>query len=153
MNTQISNNVFLQKSKDKYNPDINQKISTLTKARKENIFKKNTIVYNSITNQIPENIISHKDLELQKDLKINNIDKLILKKEEERKLLDQETKLKKSKQKMVMHDNMNNEISSFTEMKKIQSEYINNRNKHIETNKNKYDNIINNLKDLGIINN
>ena len=34
MNTQISNNVFLQKSKDKYNPDINQKISTLTKARK-----------------------------------------------------------------------------------------------------------------------
>ena len=153
MNTQISNNVFLQKSKDKYNPDINQKISTLTKARKENIFKKNTIVYNSITNQIPENIISHKDLELQKDSKINNIDKLILKKEEERKLLDQETKLKKSKQKIVMHDNMNNEVSSFTEMKKIQSEYVNNRNKQIETNKNKYDDIINNLKDLGIINN
>ena len=52
-----------------------------------------------------------------------------------------------------MHDNMNNEVSSFTEMKKIQSEYVNNRNKQIETNKNKYDDIINNLKDLGIINN
>jgi hypothetical protein len=154
MNTQISNNVFLQKSKDKYNPDINQKISTLTKARKENIFKKNTIVYNSITNQIPENIISHKDLELQKDSKLNNIDKLILKKEEERKLLDQECKLKNFKKKIIMNDNTNNEVSSsFTEMKQIQSDYVNNRNKQIEQNKNKYDNIINNLKDLGIINN
>ena len=154
MNTQISNNVFLQKSKDKYNPDINQKISTLTKARKENIFKKNTIVYNSITNQIPENIISHKDLELQKDSKLNNIDKLILKKEEERKLLDQECKLKNFKKKIIMNDNTNNEVSSsFTEMKQIQSDYDNNRNKQIEQNKNKYDNIINNLKDLGIINN
>ena len=60
MSNPISNNVFLQKSKEKYNPDVNQKKSTLEKTRKENVFKKNTVVYNSITNQIPENIKSHK---------------------------------------------------------------------------------------------
>ena len=62
MNPHITNNVFLQKSKDKYNPDVTQKKSVLDKTRKENIFKKNTVVYNSITNQVPENVRSHKNL-------------------------------------------------------------------------------------------
>ena len=53
-----------------------------------------------------------------------------------------------------MSDNKNNEkIATFDEMKKIQEEYVIHHNKKIETNKNKYDNIMNNLKDLGIINN
>ena len=40
MSNQVKNNVFLQKSKEKYNPDIQQKKNNLEKIRKENIFKK-----------------------------------------------------------------------------------------------------------------
>ncbi len=148
------NNIFLQKSKEKYNPDIAQKKNNLDKTRKENIFKKNTIVYNSITNQIPENIMSHKDLELEKDCVLNNINQLIAKKTKERNDLEEEFKHKNPKQKIVMNDNtINNNSLTFNDMKKIQSEYIIDHNKKIETNKYKYDHIMKNLKDLGIINN
>lgn len=154
MSNPISNNVFLQKSKEKYNPDVSQKKSTLEKTRKENVFKKNTVVYNSITNQIPENIKSHKDLELEKDEAINNMDKLLKKKEEERLALEKEFKSKTPKQKIITSNNStNDQPSTFTEMKKIQNDYAVHHNKKIETNKNKYGDIMKNLKDLGIINN
>ena len=39
MNTQISNNVFLQKSKEKYNPDVNQKKCNLEKGEKGTLAK------------------------------------------------------------------------------------------------------------------
>ncbi len=154
MNTQVTNNVFLQKSKEKYNPDINQKRCNLEKTRKENIFKKNTVVYNSITNQIPENIKSPLDLELEKDTAITNINQLIAKKNDERNALEEEFKKKNPKQKIIMSDNTTTDKpSTYTEMKKIQTEYAIQHNKKIETNKNKYVDIMKNLKDLGIINN
>ena len=154
MNNQIRNNVFLVKSQEKYNPDIKNKKSALEKTRKENIFKKNTIVYNSITNQVPENIRSHKDLELEKDNAITNINQLIKKKNEERYALEEQFKQKTPKQKIIMTDNNITEKSStYTEMKKIQTEYAIQHTKKVETNKNKYDDIMKNLKDLGIINN
>jgi hypothetical protein len=154
MNNNIANNVFLQKSKNKYNPDINQKKNNLEKIRKENIFKKNTVVYNSITNQVPENIKSYKDLELEKDNAINNISQLIAKKKEERIIMEEEFKQRKPKQKIIMTDNITTDKPlTFTEMKKIHSDYSIQHNKKIETNKNKYDDIMKNLKHLGIINN
>jgi len=154
MNTQISNNVFLQKSKEKYNPDVNQKKCNLEKLRKENVFKKNINVYNPITNQVPENIKSHKDLELEKDNIIVNINQLIAKKTEERIAMEEEFKQKKPKQKIILNDNeMTTNSSTFSEMKQIQNEYAIHHNKKIETNKNKYVDIMKNLKDLGIINN
>lgn len=154
MNTQIKNNVFLQKSQKKYNPDVNQKKFNLEKTRKENVFKKNTIVYNSITNQIPENIKSYQDLQLEKDSAIININQLITKKNEERIALEEEFKQNNPKQKIIMSDNTTDtKISTFTEMKKIQTEYAIHHNKKVETNKNKYEGIMKNLKDLGIINN
>ena len=137
MNSQILNNIFLQKSKEKYNPDVNQKKCNLEKVRNENIFKKNNVIYNSITNQIPENIKSNKDLELKKDGVISNLDQLILKKEEERKKLDQEFKSNNPKQKIITNNNISTEEpSTFIEMKNIQTEYITNHNKKIEVNKN-----------------
>jgi hypothetical protein len=146
--------VFLQKSKDKYNPDIDKKKGILEKSRRENIFKKNTIVYNSITNQVPENIRSQRDLELEKDCAINNIDQLISKKQQERISLEEEFKLKNPKQKIIMNDNATtDQPSTFTEMKKIQSEYEVHHNKKIEINKTNYNHIMKNLKDLGILNN
>lgn len=154
MNTQIKNNVFLQKSKDKYNPDVNQKECTLKKTRKETIFKKNTVVYNSITNQVPENIKSSRDLELDKDSAITNISQLIAQKNNERTALEEEFKQKNPKQKIIMTDNTTVEKpTTFTEMKKIQAEYTTQHNKKVEINKSKYGNIMKNLKDLGIINN
>lgn len=154
MNNKIKNNVFLVKSQEKYNPDVNQKKCTLEKTRKENVFKKNTVVYNSITNQVPENIRSHRDLELEKDTAIININQLISKKNEERIALEEEFKQKIPKQKIIMSDNnTTDKPSTFTEMKKIQIEYAIDHNKKVETNKNKYDDIMKNLKDLGIINN
>jgi hypothetical protein len=154
MNTQCSNNIFLQKSKDKYNPDVDKKKGILEKTRKENIFKKNTVIYNPITNQIPENIRSHRDLELDKDATINNIDQLISKKQQERNALEEEFKLKNPKQKIIMTNNSTtDQPTTFTEMKKIQTDYQIHHNTKIETNKNKYDHIMKNLKDLGIINN
>ena len=154
MNTQIKKNVFLQKSKDKYNPDVNQKECTLKKTRKENVFKKNNVVYNSITNQVPENIRSHRDLELDKDIAISNINQLIERKNNERKALEEEFKKKNPKQKIIMADNTTTEkITLFPEMKKIQNDYLIQHNKKVEINKNKYGDIMKNLKDLGIINN
>ena len=155
MNNKIANNIFLKKSKEKYNPDVNQKKCNLEKTRKENVFVKNNIVYNSITNQIPENIRSYKDLELEKDVIINDIEQLIIKKNDERNALEQEFKQKNPKQKMIISEDnsVNDNPSTFTEMKKIQCEYAVHHNKKIETNKNKYDDIMKNLKDLGIINN
>jgi len=154
MNNKIKNNVFLVKSQEKYNPDVNQRKCTLEKARKENVFKKNTIVYNSITNQVPENIRSHRDLELEKDNAITNINQLIAKKNEERIALEEEFKQKIPKQKMIMTDNnTTDKPATFTEMKKMQIEYAIDHTKKVETNKNKYDDIMKNLKDLGIINN
>lgn len=154
MNSQTKNNVFLLKSQKKYNPDINQKKNELEKIRKENVFKKNTVVYNSITNQVPENIKSYKDLELEKDVAISNINKLIDKKKEERDALEEDFKQNTPKQKIIMSNKENTtNVSTFNEMKDVQKEYTTYYTQKVETNKNKYVDIMKNLKDLGIINN
>ena len=151
MKSHISNNIFLQKNK--YNPDIDKKKDNALKERKENIFKKNTIVYNSITNQIPENINSNKDLELKKDEIIFNIEEVIENKKKERLELEKEFSQKNPKQKMLLSENINEVPISFNEMKQIQVDHVNIHNLKVESNKNKYENIMKNLKDLGIINN
>lgn len=151
MKSHISNNIFLQKNK--YNPDIDKKKDNALKERKENIFKKNTIIYNSITNQIPENINSNKDLELKKDEIIVNIEEVIENKKKERLELEKEFAQKNPKQKMLLSENINEVPISFNEMKQIQVDHVNVHNLKVESNKNKYENIMKNLKDLGIINN
>jgi hypothetical protein len=152
MSNLLNNNVFIQQSKEKYNPDILSKKGHLEKERLTNIFKENKNTYNSITNQIPDNIRSPKDLELKKDLPINNVKNIIAEKNQERLELDQlqaennklkRTNIKKisfddlvSKENSTIHNNLKNEHTDFVKSK---------------DNKNKYDNIVNNLKDLGIL--
>lgn len=144
-------NLFLQKSKDKFNPDVITKKNDFDKNRKINIFKKSTVTYNSITNQIPNNIKNQKDLELGKDTAITDLENIIMQKKKERE--DQDILLKPLKQKLVLDDNINdNRNQNFNELKTEQTQYLNTQKKIIETNKNKYDDIMNNLKDLGIIN-
>lgn len=143
------NNIFLQKSKDKFNPDVISKKTSIEKDRKNNIFKKNDIVYNSITNLTPNNIKTTKDLELQKDTPICNLDLLLAEKTKERN--EQEIINKTTKQKIII--NNNEQTQTYNELKSELLDFTNLQKNEIKTNKNKYENIIDNLKKLGIINN
>jgi len=143
------NNIFLQKSKDKFNPDVISKKTSIEKDRKNFIFKKNDIVYNSITNLTPNNIKTTKDLELQKDTPICNLDLLLAEKTKERN--EQEIINKTTKQKIII--NNNEQTQTYNELKSELLDFTNLQKNEIKTNKNKYENIIDNLKNLGIINN
>ena len=145
------NNIFLQKSKDKFNPDVILKKNSIEKDRKNNIFKKNDIVYNSITNITPNNIKTTKDLELQKDIPICNFDTLLAEKTKERN--EQENINKTTKQKIIINNTVNEKTQTYNELKSELLDFTNLQKNEIKTNKNKYENIIDNLKNLGIINN
>jgi hypothetical protein len=143
------NNIFLNNSKSKYNPDVIKLKEEYDKTRQTVIFKKSNETYNSITNNIPTNIKSQKDLELNKDTKINNLDSIILQKKNEREL--QDSQLKPIKKKFIQDTKVNNCLD-FNELKVEQTQYTETHTKNIEINKNKYNDIMSNLKDLGIIN-
>jgi hypothetical protein len=139
--------------KDKSNPDIIKKTNENDSTRKNTKFRLTSITYNSITNNTPAVIKKQKDLELEKDKPINNISNNINQKLKERK--DQDTLYKPPKHKInVVDQNSNNElIQNFNELKNDQKLFTVSQKNSIELNKNKYDNIICNLKDLGIITN
>lgn len=151
MSNFLEQNIFYQKSKSKYNPDVNLKKNIIEKERNINLFKKNDIIYNSITNIVPTNIKTFKDLELQKDLPINNIDKLIAEKNKERQNLELE--LNNNKQKFTINEPVVEKIQNYNELKNIQSNFLKKQNIEIQDNKNRYEDIMNDLKYLGIINN
>jgi hypothetical protein len=148
----IQKNVFIQKSKDKFNPDVIKKLESEDKNRQISVFKKTNQTYNSITNQNPENIKSQKDLELDKDNPLNNIEQIILQKKKERE--EQDEKLKPIKQKVLINESIESSeiIQNFTELKNENSDFFTQQKKIIETNKNKYEDIMKNLKKLGIVN-
>jgi hypothetical protein len=145
------NNIFLQKSKDKFNPDVISKKNLIEKDRKNNIFKKNEVVYNSITNLTHNNVKTSKDLELQKDTPISNLDILLAEKTKERN--DLETINKISKHKIIVNNTINEKAQTYNELKSELLDYTCLQKNEIKNNKNKYENIIDNLKNLGIINN
>lgn len=111
-------------NKEKFNPDIDDKIKNKEHERNSIKYNLNTTIYNPITGIIPQNITSNNDLKL--DINSNQIDikKLIINKERER--MEQDAIYKPQQTKIV------NKISPSTE-------------------NNKY-NILNSLKDLGILN-
>jgi hypothetical protein len=145
-------NIFIQKSKDKFNPDVNKKAENEDKNRKtKQIFKKSNQTYNSITNQVPTKIETQKDLELLKDNPLDNIEQIILQKKKERE--DQDITLKPVKQKILLNETSESGdiIKDFNEMKDENTQCIKQQKKIIENNKNKYEDIIKNLKNLGIV--
>jgi hypothetical protein len=153
MNNLLEKNIFYQKCKEKYNPDVLVKKSTIEKTRSDVIFKKNDLVYNSITNNIPDNINSQKDLELKKDLPLTNIELILQQKNLER-LEEDNNNSKNIKQKVIINDDeTNNKSVIYNELKNEQIEYSKIRNNQIKNNKDRYDDIMVNLKNLGIINN
>lgn len=165
----MENNIFFKVKKDKFNPDIEGLTNQKEKERIEVKFDRTKTIYNPITGIIPKNIKDANDLVIDniKPTSILQINKMIKDKEKERK--EQDIKLKPVKTK-VINNNLSNNVETIeqtevvVEKKQIvQRNYlqthsdlkngsVTNINSQGVVNKSNYNNILDNLKDLGIIN-
>jgi hypothetical protein len=118
-------------NKEKFNPDIEDKIKVKEQERNSTRYNLNTTIYNPITGIVPQNITSNKDLKLNIDTPQIEIKKLIQEKERERR--EQDSTYMPQQTKIINNDEVN--------CMKINSNSENN----------KY-NILNSLKNLGILN-
>jgi hypothetical protein len=152
----MENNIFLKMNKNKFNPDVEQKLKIKENERDSSKFELQTTIYNPITGIIPNRINSVKDLVLEKDTTLDkiNIQKKISEKNNEREL--QNNSFKPTKTKVINNEvreivkahpvNNINYIETFEDMKRGSV----NTNK--PPNKKNYNNIMDGLKELGIIN-
>ena len=152
----MENNIFVKMKRNKYNPDIENKLKGKEIERENTEFNLSKSIYNPITGVIPNEIRSNQDLILQKDLtySTSDIKKLILEKENER--IEQDTRYKPIKTKVINNspenDNniKNNYIETYNELKNSSN---NNKKEQINNiEKKNYNSILDGLKDLGIIN-
>ena len=143
----MENNIFIKNKKGKYNPDIENKLQSKESERNATIFNLTNSIYNPVTGVVPSQISSMNDLVLQVDNPYtqNDIKNLIMNKELERQ--NQDTQFKPLQTKITpttQQTNKTNYIETYEELKKGSS---NNNNQSKE----KYNNILEGLKDLGII--
>jgi hypothetical protein len=147
----MENNIFFKNKKDKFNPDVINNLSKKTSERKKTEFIESKIIYNGITNDVPNKIKNSNDLKLDIDESIdtNTMKKIIKQKEDERSKQDYDLKPQKLK---CLPDNLiiDKHIENFDELKKNSESYIKKTVQEQSVQKSKYDNIISNLKDLGI---
>ena len=147
----MENNIFFKNKKDKFNPDVINNLSKKTIERKKTEFIESKIIYNGITNDVPNKIKNSNDLKLDIDESIdtNTMKKFIKQKEDERNKQDYDLKPQKLK---CLPDNLiiDKHIENFDELKKNSESYIKKTVQEQSVQKSKYDNIISNLKDLGI---
>ena len=147
----MENNIFFQNKKDKFNPDVIKNLSKKSTERKKTEFQESKVIYNGITNEVPDKIKNSKDLKLKKDESIDtsNIKKMIKQKTEERSRQDYDLKPQKLKS---LPENLiiDKHIENFDELKKNSEEHIKKTVQEQTQQKTKYDNIMTNLKDLGI---
>jgi len=148
----MENNIFFKNKKEKFNPDVINNLSKKTLERKKIEFLESKIIYNGITNDIPNKIKNSKDLKLEIDESIdtNTMKKIIKQKEDERSKQDYDLKPQKLK---CLPENLiiDKHIENFDELKKNSESHINKITQEQTHQKSKYDNIILNLKDLGIL--
>ena len=115
----MDNNIFFQNKKDKFNPDVIINLSKKTLERKKIDFQESKVIYNGITNEVPDKIKNSKDLKLNVDESIDNnsMKKMIKQKEDERNKQDYNLKPQKLK---CLPDNLivDKHIDNFDELKK-----------------------------------
>jgi hypothetical protein len=144
----MNNNIFIKQNKDKHNPDIDIKMKEVDDTRNNTNFELTNVIYNPITGVVPQKINDMKDLMLQRDSGINKteIQNMLRIKEAER--LNQDTEYKPIKTKIISNEKMQSEnrsnyIETYEDMKKGGV-------KQKQPDKN-YNNILDGLKDLGIL--
>jgi hypothetical protein len=142
----MENNIFIKNKKGKYNPDIENKLQSKESERNATIFNLTNSIYNPVTGIVPSQISTMNDLVLQVDNPYtqNDIKNLIMNKELERQNQDTQFKPLQTKVLPTTTTQQTNYIETYEELKKNSS----NNNKQ---SKEKYNNILEGLKDLGII--
>jgi hypothetical protein len=135
----MKNNVFVKK----YNPDVESKTTEILNLRNTTEFTPTNVIYNPITGIVPDKITDIKDLCLNdKNIPKQNINTLISNKEQERKTQDDLYKPVNTK---ITPQEVNNNISTFEDLK------TNSQIKSTNTTTNNTNDILDNLKKLGII--
>jgi hypothetical protein len=166
----MENNIFVKMKREKFNPDVDDKLKGKEVEREKTRFDLSTSIYNPITGIVPSQIRSEYDLVLHKDDAYSNTDikKLIMEKENERITQDIQYKPVKTKvinnnphhtynginqisQENYQQQNRTNYIETYEELKKGSSYIKNEQEKSVNQNKEKYNNILGGLKDLGVI--
>lgn len=166
----MENNIFVKMKRDKFNPDVDIKLKGKESEREKTRFDLTTSIYNPITGVVPAQIRSNNDLILERDCAYSNTDikRLIMEKENER--VSQDIQYKPVKTKVINNnpqsaqvtpnynnqDNYNqtsrtNYIETYEELKRGSAHIKNEQEKTVINNKEKYNNILDGLKDLGII--
>jgi hypothetical protein len=141
----MNNNIFVKLNKNKFNPDIEPKLNSLENERNNTKFNLNKTIYNPITGVIPQKINSQNDLILKKDDTKIDINSLALKKEDERKQQNQTFTPVKTKI-------VNNSIDTSTNNDYIRTyDELKNELPQNLIKENNYNNILDSLKELGII--
>jgi len=148
MNYQFRKNIYYKKASDKKsNPDVEIKKNIVDKDRNINVFEKSNNVYFAVTDNVPQTVRSQNDLVLPKDKPINNLQQMALSKLNERN--DFINNNMPIKQKILVDESTTKDLPANLNLKQ---NYAEENNKEIEQNKLRHKNIINNLKNLGIIN-
>ena len=166
----MENNIFVKIKREKFNPDVDEKMKGKESEREKTRFELTTSIYNPITGVVPSQIRSNNDLVLQKDCAYSTTDikKLIMEKENER--VNQDIQYKPVKTKVINNNPQNsyvgvnqpnqdtyqqqsrtNYIETYEELKKGSAHVKSEQEKNINSNKDKYNNILDGLKDLCII--
>ncbi len=168
----MENNIFVKMKRDKFNPDVENKLKGKEVERDKTKFDLTTSIYNPITGVVPTQIRSNNDLILEKDCaySTNDIKKLIIEKANERASQDIQYKPVQTKvinnnpqgnsnisqnnhsnQDNYQQQSRTNYIETYEELKRGSSNMKNEQAKSVNQNKEKYNNILDGLKDLGII--
>jgi hypothetical protein len=149
----MENNIFFKNKKEteKFNPDVISNLSKKNGERKKIEFKASSTVYNAITNIVPKDVKSPKDLLLNSNEPFDDIKKLINQKKIERSRQDFDLKPQRIK---ALPDNLivDKHIENFDELKNNSEIHMKNTINTMTEQKSKYNDIMLNLKRLGILN-